>query len=378
MRKTRRNSAAPVSNASCDCKELLQNSLRHNAPLLIAGAAYLAVGTFLIVIFGELARPLTALLSWSAFIVGLAVGFFLLHAGQIVLVMRPRRPLPMLIMAMRRNFTRRHVADALPVVLLIGPFGVVFAQIKSLIPSINPFNWDASFVLLEAWLHGGYQPWVWLAPYLLNGPLISITSLLYTECWPLLGFMTLAHAILCIKRPALRMQFLLSYFGCWGLLGTVAAVIMSSAGPAFYGDVIGEPNPFSPLMNRLAELDQDGWITSVPISDLLWQAYELSNPAPIGLGISAMPSLHVSLSCLFFLYARRFGKTLGILTGVYLVSTLVGSVVLGWHYAIDGYAAILATLLIWRASGALARRFTDPPPPGSQSLIGAHSSIIRG
>jgi hypothetical protein len=36
---------------------------------------------------------------------------------------------------------------------------------------------------------------------------------------------------------------------------------------------------------------------------------------------------------------------------LYLIFTVIGSVVLAWHYAIDGYAAIIMMFLMWKVVG---------------------------
>jgi hypothetical protein len=40
---------------------------------------------------------------------------------------------------------------------------------------------------------------------------------------------------------------------------------------------------------------------------------------------------------------------------------LVGSVHLGWHYALDGYASIVAVIVLWHAVGRGLRRLPRPP-----------------
>ena len=69
-----------------------------------------------------------------------------------------------------------------------------------------------------------------------------------------------------------------------------------------------------------------------------------------------MPSMHVVTSLLIALVCWRINRPLGVAMVVFLVVILIGSVHLGYHYAIDGYAAIVITLAIWSGVGWLLRR----------------------
>ncbi|RUW80014.1 hypothetical protein EOA30_41185, partial [Mesorhizobium sp. M8A.F.Ca.ET.059.01.1.1] len=48
--------------------------------------------------------------------------------------------------------------------------------------------------------------------------------------------------------------------------------------------------------------------------------------------------------------------SLGTLMWIFAVLIMLGSVVLGWHYAIDGYAGALIALAIWKITGAALSR----------------------
>jgi hypothetical protein len=51
----------------------------------------------------------------------------------------------------------------------------------------------------------------------------------------------------------------------------------------------------------------------------------------------------------------------------YAVVIFIGSVHLGWHYAIDGYAGIAGTWLIWKFAGfVLGPR---APSPGQERVV---------
>jgi hypothetical protein len=63
------------------------------------------------------------------------------------------------------------------------------------------------------------------------------------------------------------------------------------------------------------------------------------------LGVAAMPSLHVGAQAFFMFAARRRSRALFLLFAVLTALTLFTSVVSGWHYAIDGYAALVLAWL---------------------------------
>jgi hypothetical protein len=59
------------------------------------------------------------------------------------------------------------------------------------------------------------------------------------------------------------------------------------------------------------------------------------------LGVAAMPSLHVGAHAFFMFFARRRSRALFVLFAALTALTFFTSVVSGWHYAIDGYAALV-------------------------------------
>jgi hypothetical protein len=56
---------------------------------------------------------------------------------------------------------------------------------------------------------------------------------------------------------------------------------------------------------------------------------------------------------LLALVARRNHPTLALVLWVYTGIVLIGSVNLGWHYAVDGYAGILGAIACWWVAGRM-------------------------
>jgi hypothetical protein len=63
---------------------------------------------------------------------------------------------------------------------------------------------------------------------------------------------------------------------------------------------------------------------------------------------------------LFALAAFRLNRAAGWVLAAYAVLIWIGSVHLGWHYAVDGLAAAALTIGLWRVAGRIADRLERP------------------
>jgi membrane-associated phospholipid phosphatase len=114
------------------------------------------------------------------------------------------------------------------------------------------------------------------------------------------------------------------------------------------------PDPYGPLMDWLREAGQSYPIWSVAVMDELWRNY-LTGHGVVN-GISAMPSMHVGTSVLFAMLGFASGKRwAGWLLAIFAALIFIGSIHLGWHYAIDGYAGALVAAFGWWAAGRLVK-----------------------
>jgi hypothetical protein len=189
----------------------------------------------------------------------------------------------------------------------------------------------------------------------LGYPLVTSTINFFYQLWFFVLYAVLVWQAFSLRNPRLRMQFFLTFSLSFLLLGTLAATLLSSAGPCYFGFVTDISDPFRPLMDYLQSAHSAFPVWSLDVQHMLWERYEAGG-LDVGSGISAMPSMHVSAAYLFALVGWRTSRPAGIAFTIFLFMIIVGSVHLAWHYAVDDYVALLGTWFIWHSVGYLLRR----------------------
>ncbi|MCP1198822.1 phosphatase PAP2 family protein [Notoacmeibacter sp. MSK16QG-6] len=229
-------------------------------------------------------------------------------------------------------------------------FAIGFGELKGL-AAWGGFAWDESLMHLDRWLHFGRLPHEWLRVFY-DWPLaVQIVNFVYN-----LWYFVMIGAFLAIGigwgSQEDRFRFLLAFMTSWLVGGVLIASIFSSAGPCFYGrlDFGGE---YSLLMARLGVVDLTHALYALSTQDMLWESYAEGSSAS---SISAFPSLHVATATLIALLGWRKGWLGRVAGTAFMAMILFGSVLLGWHYAVDGYAGIAIALGAWKFAGMLSGR----------------------
>lgn len=282
-------------------------------------------------------------------------GFFMAHTLYVMVFVRPDRLTLYILTDLRTKFlTAGRLTQGLTVLLLMQPFISAFSSFKILIPVLHPFAFDTYFMELDRLLHGGVDPWIWLHP-LLATPLISSSLNFSYNIWFFALFGVVFWQAFSQKDPLLRQQYFYSFLSLWILLGVVAATLLSSGGPVYYGRITGLEDPYAPLMAYLHKANETFPIFSLEVQGLLWDNYKLGADSAAK-GISAMPSLHVAITVVNAFLGWRVNRWLGITFSLFAFAIFISSIHLGWHYAVDGYVSIILTGLIWWAAGKWVRR----------------------
>jgi hypothetical protein len=217
--------------------------------------------------------------------------------------------------------------------LLVGLQMGALTWMKIMLPIASSFWADPYLANVD---HAIFHTDPWRIAYALFGWAAAFIDKAYIT-WAPIKFVTLI-VLLTMSESPVKTRALLAYFVLMAT-GVIGQYVMPSAGPVFYAQV--------GFGDRFAGLPLEPWVASA--RDYLWRDY-LEGGGNIGTGISAMPSLHVAVALWVALVVRALLPRLSAIGFAFFAVILVGSVMLGWHYAVDGIAAILITLFAWQVA----------------------------
>ncbi len=247
-----------------------------------------------------------------------------------------RRELPEYLRKIR---TGGWISDTIRLVFFGSLMVHTYFWIKLVIPVIHPRLYDQELWDLDQALFFGYSPNI----LFLN--VFSAPTVLHVIDWAYARIffvsMTVAFVFfLSAPNRRLRVAFSTGNTFMW-IIGAWLYMLVPSLGPAFRF-----PDVWIPLASTL-EITQNFQALLMRNYRNVQQAKEFS----LMFGIAAFPSLHVAFQTFAFLWMRRLWIYGQIVFGVFAFVILIGSVVTGWHYLIDGIAGIvLAVSCYWIAS----------------------------
>ncbi len=282
------------------------------------------------------------------FLLVLLVGRFV-HLAAVV---RPQRPIHQMLADVRRIFfDLERIGVGLVSLVAFMVFMGSFAYLKFAIPFVNPFSWDVTFAEWDRALHFGVDPYE-IVLGLIGTPTVATGVNAAYHGWLFLMYFSVILACFSKENRATHYHYLIAFVIVWFVGGNVIATLLSSAGPVYY-ERLGFGSDFAPLTDTLKGYNEIGRIWALDVHEMLWEGYVADGRAR---GISAMPSMHVASSVLMMLYAYTYGRWAGRIMAVFAGVIMVGSVMLAWHYAIDGYLGALIAVVGWKLARWMVRK----------------------
>lgn len=238
------------------------------------------------------------------------------------------------------------------IVLILSTY--CYGWLKVNVPIVNPRLWDEQLWTLDTYLLGGFSPSLFLTA-LFDGSVFTG----WIDYWYNFWARTLMAMIIFVSafhKDDERRTFITAKIILWSL-GAWLYVAMPALGPVYaFPEVWHQSVGIYP---RALGMQMKLWANYQSLQEGIALG-RISGINPTR-GVAAMPSLHVGTHVLFALWAWSKYRPLFIFFLLGTLFTFVGSILTGWHYAIDGIVgAGLAFIALYLARRLDSRERTEP------------------
>lgn len=242
------------------------------------------------------------------------------------------------------------LTDTLRIVIIGVLMVMCYAWIKLTVPIYHPHLFDAQLWSLDQAMCFGYSPNI----FLLN--LFSAPRALqfFDQAYARIFFVSLGLAtVFFISHPSrrIRIAFITGHTVLW-LGGAWLYLAVPSLGPAYaFPDIWLQHARDLQITQRFQAMLMHNY------QNVLRLQRGLNVPVTPMFGIAAFPSLHVAFQTFVFLWMRRLWIYGQLVFGVFLLFIFLGSMITGWHYLIDGLAALVLAALCYYVFARMYRVF---------------------
>lgn len=260
----------------------------------------------------------------------LLLGCLLCGGYFLFFIIRNRNNNKALIVLREYYFNNAFFLDSFRIILAVTITLIFFCNLKQIIPLVHPKLFDSLFWDLDIFLHFGLSP-----------TLIALKIPKDSWVWPFMDKLYLTFFlknmlvpwIFILQRKSKRLRDAVISAVCllW-IIGGLVYFLLPAMGPCYF-----KPELFKdinmPLNHKLQKFLLEEYVHFI--------RNPLNYQAKTFYGIAAMPALHVAVPLLFTLFCLRLNKFLFLILLFYTILIWLSSIMLGWHYAIDGYAGVL-------------------------------------
>ena len=298
---------------------------------------------------------LSYILTGSAFTLLAALTFAFFEFAKLARV-RADKPVPVVLGLFRQR------AALLVLPTLLWPLMLAaYTTAKIAIPFLVGYGWDGFWADADRLIFG-QDAWRLSIPLVEWAP-VPLWEWIYSGGWGLLLFIWLAAVPFYASRRRVGLMYTAT-FAAWIFGGWLVAYATSAAGPVFAHLV--DPalsERFLEMREHLADsLSREGPIRRTQIALATVLEKNVAIPAA---GISAMPSMHIAMTTIYVLAARR---TWWIVPAcAFWLIIFIGSAYFGYHYWLDGIVAAVIALLCWKAAELAFAPAEDRMPVALQS-----------